>query len=279
MAFKDVLVLLAGDDGDRHTIESMHALGVFGEAHVAAALVAPVPDPVFVGDFLGGGLALGEFIAGARVDATAARDRARGWLERADFAFEERLIFAQILNACDMALTQARHVDLTVMARPTRSAADWRHEVMETVLMQSGRPVLLLPTEKPVTAPIRTVLVAWNAGREAARALADARPWLEAAESIVVTTVDARPAPRGHGEAPGVDIATHMARHGYAVTLHNIDGEADGVGEALLATATATGADIIVGGGFGHARMQQAVFGGVTRTLLERARIPLLLSH
>lgn len=278
MSFKDVLLLLTGDDGDRQTIESARALGVFGAAHVAAALLAPIPDPVFVGDLSGGALMLGEFIVGARVDALAAQGRARSWLEHADLAYEERLVLAHTLQICDMATVQARHVDLSVMARPQR-IADWRYEVMEAVLMESGRPLLLLPPEAPVTGPADTVLVAWNAGREAARVLGDASPWLSGAKQVVVTTVDARPAPRGHGEAPGVDIATHLARHGHAVTLQNIDGGAGDVGQALLHMASDIGADLIVSGGFGHARVQQALFGGVTRTLIESSRVPLLMSH
>lgn len=278
MQFKDILLLLAGDDSDRQLVDSLLALSAFDQAHVAAALIAPIPEPVFVGDLAGGGMALGEFIARARTESLAALDRAETWLERADFAYEARLVFSQLLSACDAAAVQARHVDLTVMSRP-KHIADWQYEVMEAVLMGSGRPVLLLPPESVVAAPVRTVLVAWNAGRESARALADAQPWLEGAKQIVVTTVDARPTARGHGEAPGVDIATHMARHGHAVTLQNLDGGVAGVGDTLISMALAIGADLIVSGGFGHARMQQAIFGGVTRTLVEHAKTPLLISH
>ena len=145
--------------------------------------------------------------------------------------------------------------------------------------MESGRPLLLLPPGWKTDGAVKTVFVAWNAGREAARAVGDSRDWLDVAAKIVIGTVDAKPGPRGHGEAPGVDIATHLARHGYAVELRNIDSLGAETGEALLDSAESAGADLIVVGGFGHPRLQQALFGGVTRTIVETSKIPLLMSH
>jgi nucleotide-binding universal stress UspA family protein len=280
MALKDVLVVLFGDDGDGHVISTVDAMGMFSGAHVAASLLAPIPDPVFVGDMMGGGgLALGEFITTVRAEAAASQEKIRAALGRTGLAFEQRLVLAQTLTACDMTVTQARHVDLTVMARPTKAGAGFRHEVFEALLMESGRPLLLLPPGWKTDGRVQTVFVAWNAGREAARAVGDAQPWLEAASKIVIGTVDAKPGPRGHGEAPGVDIATHLARHGLAVELRNIDSLGAGTGEAILDAATNAGADLVVIGGFGHPRLQQALFGGVTRTIVESSTIPLLMSH
>jgi nucleotide-binding universal stress UspA family protein len=200
-------------------------------------------------------------------------------LARTNLGYEQRLVMAQTLTACDLAVLEARHVDLTVMARPSKQGTGFRHEVLEAILMESGRPLLLIPPGWKPDGAVKTVFVAWNAGREAARAVGDAADWLEAASKIVIGTVDAKPGPRGHGEAPGVDIATHLARHGHAVELRNIDSLGAATGDALLDAADAVGADLIVVGGFGHPRLQQALFGGVTRTIVETARVPLLMSH
>jgi nucleotide-binding universal stress UspA family protein len=277
MAFKDLLVVLFGDESDGHVIATIDSLAMFAQAHVAAALLAPIPDPVFVGDVVGGGMALGEFVAAIRNDAMAAQEKIRLVLSRTNLGYEQRLVMSQTLTACDMAVTQARHVDLTIMARPSRGEG-FRHEVLEAVLMESGRPLLLIPPGWTSDGAVRTVFVAWNAGREAARAVGDAGDWLAAASKIVIGTVDAKPGgPRGHGEAPGVDIATHLARHGHAVELRNIDSLGADTGEAILDAAEAAGADLI--GGFGHPRLQQALFGGVTRTIVETSNVPLLMAH
>lgn len=279
MALKDILVVLFGDDGDQHVIASVDAMAIFAQAHVAASLVAPIPDPVFVGDMMGGGMALGEFITSVRTDATASQEKIRLALSRTNLGYEQRLVMAQTLTACDMTVTQARHVDLTVMARPSKDSTGFRHEILEAILMESGRPLLLLPEGWKTDGRVQTVFVAWNAGREAARAVGDAEAWLNAATKIVIGTVDAKPGPRGHGEAPGVDIATHLARHGHAVELRNIDSLGAATGQAILDAAETAGADLIVVGGFGHPRLQQALFGGVTRTIVESSKVPLLMSH
>lgn len=279
MAFKDLLVVLFGDESDGHVIDTLDLLPAFAQAHVAATLLAPIPDPVFVGDMMGGGMALGEFVTQVRKDATASQEKIRLALTRSNLGYEQRLVMAQTLTACDMAVTQARHVDLTIMARPSKTGTGFRHEVMEAILMESGRPLLLIPPGWKADGAVKTVFVAWNAGREAARAVGDSRDWLDAASKIVIGTVDAKPGPRGHGEAPGIDIATHLARHGHAVELRNIDSLGMEMGDAILDAAEAAGADLIVVGGFGHPRLQQALFGGVTRTIVETSKVPLLMSH
>ena len=279
MAFKDLLVLLFGDESDAHVIATLDSLSMFAQAHVAATLLAPIPDPVFVGDMMGGGVALGEFVTQVRKDATASQGRIGVALSRTNLGYEQRLVMAQTLTACDMAVTQARHVDLTIMGRPSKTGAGFRHEVMEAVLMESGRPLLLVPQGWKSDGSVKTIFVAWNAGREASRAVGDSRDWLDAASKIIIGTVDAKPGPRGHGEAPGVDIATHLARHGHAVELRNLDSLGAETGQAILDAAEAAGADLIVVGGFGHPRLQQALFGGVTRTIVETSNVPLLVSH
>ncbi len=279
MALKDLLVVLFGDESDGPLIASVDSLAIFAQAHVAAALMAPIPDPVLVSDVVGGGMALGEFVSAIRNDALAAQEKIRLVLARTNLGYEQRLVMAQTLAACDMAVTQARHVDLTVMARPSKGEG-FRHEVLEAVLMESGRPLLLIPPGWTSDGTVSTVFVAWNAGREAARAVADAGHWLEAASNIVIGTVDAKPGgPRGHGEAPGVDIATHLARHGHAVELRNIDSLGAQTAEAILDAAESVATDLIVVGGFGHPRLQQALFGGVTRTIVETSNVPLLMAH
>lgn len=279
MTLKDIFVPLFGDQSDEALIAAIEALPHCAAAHVAAALMSPIPELIFAGEGFGGGMALAEIITSARAEAVATQKTLGKRLAQTNLAFEQRLTEGQRLTVCDQATMQARHADLTVMARPHAQDSSFRHEVLEAVLMSSGRPVLLLPSEWVADNGIRTVFIAWNAGREAARAVADAAPFLAAASTIVIGTVDARPGPRGHGEAPGVDIATHLARHGHAVELRNLDSLGADKAGAILSGAKGANADLIVLGGYEHARLQQAIFGGVTRTLIDSSPIPLLLSH
>jgi nucleotide-binding universal stress UspA family protein len=175
----------------------------------------------------------------------------------------------------------ARYCDLTVLTQvdpdePASAAV----LLPQDVLLQSGRPVLVLPYAGDWTlAPAARILVGWNASREAARAMHDALPLLKAASSVEVV-VFATPEDVGldHGQLPGADIGLWLARHGVAVEAKYIPAKV-GAGEALLSHAADMSADLIVAGGYGHSRWREAVLGGVTRTLLGSSPIPVLLSH
>jgi nucleotide-binding universal stress UspA family protein len=123
------------------------------------------------------------------------------------------------------------------------------------------------------------VLVAWNASREATRAVNDALPLLEKAGRVTILAVNPRGGIGGHGDVPAADIALHLARHGVrAEAAHTVATDIPD-GEALLSYAADIGADMMVSGGYGHSRARELVFGGVTRTLLHEMTIPVFLSH
>lgn len=278
MTYRDILAPLFGDGDDATLPSAIEAMKIFSEAHVAAAVVGELPDPVVMGDALGGAIAImSDQIAEVHKETHARQQRVRANLDRSSLAYEVRLAVGQAAALSDHFAMQARHVDLTVMGRLERAGGIQR-DIFDSVLMESGRPVLLVPDGWQARRPA-TVFVAWNASREAARAVADAEPLLAGTKSIVVGTIDARASPRGHGEAPGVDIATHLARHGHSVELRNVADPEDDKASAIITQAMECGADLIVLGGFGHPRVQQAWFGGVTRTLIMTSPVPLLLSH
>jgi nucleotide-binding universal stress UspA family protein len=168
----------------------------------------------------------------------------------------------------------AMHADITVLASSTDASLE---AAFEGALFKSGRPLLLVPMdERPATIGKR-IAVAWKAKREAARALADAEPFLREADQITVVTVDAQF--DGYGEGPGRDICTYLAHKGFSVELRNVDGMGRPAELALMDEARALEADLMVMGGYGHSRLREFVFGGVTRALSRSATMPVLMSH
>jgi nucleotide-binding universal stress UspA family protein len=145
--------------------------------------------------------------------------------------------------------------------------------------MSAGRPVLLVPYASSVTSPGAHVMVGWDGSREATRAVHDAMPFMRAAKATTVVTVNgARGEPRPR--IPGADIATLIARHGVNVEVKDIEASSDAsIGDALLSQASAIGADLLVMGAYGHARWQELVMGGATRTILKSMTVPVLMSH
>jgi nucleotide-binding universal stress UspA family protein len=172
----------------------------------------------------------------------------------------------------------ARYADLVIAAQPEPGKDDLSMElnVHNTLALSAGRPVLHIPYAGKFPACGKTILVAWNASREAARAVADSLPLLRRANSVRVLVVD--PGVE-HGEVPGADLALYLARHGVNVDVAMRSSAEIGIGQVLLSDAADAGADLIVMGAYGHSKITEWVLGGATRTLLESMTVPVLMSH
>jgi len=173
----------------------------------------------------------------------------------------------------------AYYADLVVIARPeSPGQTAGPPGLAESLVLSSGRPIIVFPPR--VTAPrVRRILVAWNATRESIRAVADALPLLAMAEAVEVLIAEHRHQPAGHGQEPGADIARHLARHGVQVEVRRLSSNGKGVGRLLLSQAAAFRADLLVMGAYGHSHLREWMFGGVTRTVLYEADLPVLLSR
>ena len=130
--------------------------------------------------------------------------------------------------------------------------------------MTSGRPVLAVPYAGNFPAVGERVLIAWNASREAARAVNDALPLLAQAQNVTVLAVNSRSGIGGHGDVPAADIALHLARHGVKAEAAPTSSGDISDSQALLSYAADISADLIVAGAYGHSRVREIVFGGVT---------------
>ncbi|MCW7540899.1 universal stress protein [Aquabacterium sp. A7-Y] len=174
---------------------------------------------------------------------------------------------------------QARSCDLTVIGQTDREARDTavQPDFPERLILQAGRPVLVLPRRGSFAGLGQKVLVAWNGSREAARALCDALPLLRRAGEVHLQYFDSPSGTELLGSRLD-DSCAWLARQGVAAQGHidvtNID-----AGEALLSKAAHQGADLIVMGAYGHTRLSEFLLGGVTRTLLAQMTVPVLMSH
>ncbi|WP_188055928.1 universal stress protein [Sphingosinithalassobacter sp. CS137] len=151
-----------------------------------------------------------------------------------------------------------------------------QESLAEGLVFGSGRPVLLLP-ESARAQPWDRVILGWDGGRAAARALADAIPLCRAAREVRIVAVGGEK-PLGHG--PGLDsVREHLARHEIAAECVEIAADGKNAGAALLDHAAQVGADLLVAGAFGHSRMREFILGGATRSLIAAPTLPVLLSH
>lgn len=176
-------------------------------------------------------------------------------------------------------VVHTHYADLAVIARPdltgqTASPAG----ILESLVLTSGRPIVILPPRSSASR-VRRILVGWNAGREAVRAVSDALPLLSRAEAVEVLVVDHERHAASHGQEPGADIARHLASHGAHVEVRRRSSGGEDVGRFLLSQAAAFDADLLVMGAYGHSYLSEWVFGSVTRTVLREANLPVLMSR
>lgn len=187
---------------------------------------------------------------------------------------------ASAQDALDEVTLHGRYADLIVIGQKNEewpSGVDKAFE--EQVLLAAGRPVLVVPYAFEKRPLGETVLVAWSATREAARAVSDALPILRRAKQVHVVAFNPMRSGNAHGDVPGADIALYLARHGVKVTVSQQEVPDVDVGNQLLSRAFDLSADLIVMGAYGHSRLQQLILGGVTRTLLQSMTVPVLMSH
>jgi len=180
----------------------------------------------------------------------------------------------------EIAARHARYADLSLIGQPHDCAQETvLTKVFEGVLLDSGRPAVMVPKGWSGGSFGGRVLIAWTPCKEAARAVADAMPFIEAAESVHVAMVDPKTGEDAHGEEPGADLAAALARHRVPVTVDALPSAGNSVADRLLTHAAECGADLIVMGGYGHWRLRESLFGGVTRDMIRQSDVPLLLAH
>lgn len=175
---------------------------------------------------------------------------------------------------------QARYSDLVVIGQTNRDepSPSVMPDFPEYIVMNSGRPVLIIPYTGDFTTVAKRPLISWDASRESTRAVTDAIPLLKRADLVQVAIFNSKTQPDAHGEQPGADIALFLARHGVKVEV-SVHKTSTDIGNALLSLSHDLDSDMIVMGGYGHSRLREMIMGGVTRTVLESMTIPVFMSH
>jgi nucleotide-binding universal stress UspA family protein len=279
MGIKNLLVVIDSSDASESRVEVAASLAVEHGAHLVGLYIFPLlePDPTrpdpLIDKIVTAYIREDQELARAarlRFDAASDRHGIKGeWRTAGGFASEEAAI-------------HARYADVTIVGQINPSV---RHVMIpplvpEEVAFAAGTPILVTPFSWNLKGIGSRVLVAWNARREAARAVSDALPILRKAESVTVLVVNPEKwAISPHGEEPGADIALYLARHGVTVQVEVAESEDAKVCEVVRTRAAKAGGDLIVMGAYGHSRIVELILGGVTRDMLCDMTIPVFMSH
>lgn len=175
----------------------------------------------------------------------------------------------------ELLVRRARVFDLTVAARPAADPSLIRRypagEHLESMLLETGRPILLAPRSTPKSCA-SNVAIGWNGSAEAAHAVAAAMPCLTAADKVTLLTSRKR-------EHNTKDLAQQLVWHDIKALVHIFETGPSSVGETLLRECKRINADLLVVGGYTRARARQLLFGGVTSHVLAHADIPVFIAH
>lgn len=276
---RSVLLHLDATPSSTARLEFARVFAVRHEAALSAMFVAAPPQRSLQ-------LALSESPA-ALLQPTdrAALNRTKSMFDNAlaDGGPRMRWLESNGADAVEAFSRQALYADLLVLGQHDPVAAlpgSMPAGFVESVLIGTGKPALILPITGMFETAGRDVLIGWNATPQAAHALTAALPWLHGARRVHVVEVTEEPAQDHPGE---LDIAQYLQFHGIVSALHlhrasppPVPGNA---GELLLSFASEVGADLLVMGCYGHNRAREFMLGGASRSVLQTMTLPVLMAH
>lgn len=278
MTYKTILVHLNDERRVAGLIDAATHIGQRHDAHVIALYVMP-PIPTYGPTAFGAG-----YIQAGLKTFREEADRVHKAFEEASrgrpIVPEWRIVEPGERTVADCVIEQGRCSDLVILGQRDRSF-DFSSvlDVPERVVVECGRPVLVIPNAGRFPRIGGRITVAWNTRREASRAIFDALPLLMEADRVRILWVNPQQEARVARDLPGAEIAATLARHGVKCEVASTVSGDIGIGDVILSSLTDDGADLLVMGAWGHSRMRELVFGGATRHIIEHMTVPVLMSH
>ena len=250
------------------------------EAHVTGIFVTPtmpvypMPEAYLTPDLIE------THEAAYRQQAEKAEASFESLVAREGLSSEFRDVKSDSARISHVVVDHGRQADLVVVGqREPENTLGIEIDFVNTVIMELGRPILVVPYAGHFTSIAERTVVGWNASQEASRALFDSLPLLQEDSEVWLAWVDPQANPDLSGDFPGSEIATSLARHGVKATTSSAPSGEISAGDAILNYAADRDADLAVIGAYGHSRLREYVFGGVTRTFLDHMTMPVLMSH
>ena len=274
---KDVIVKLeqqARDPAQDFSISVAKTLG----AHLAGVALAFVPEvlsrfPQLPRDMLA------EIVTHSENAAQSAIDRFDAAARQRDVSREHRMLKAATeAEAPSVLATLARRFDLSVLMQSEPNVVN-NDDMIETSLLESGRPLVVVPYIQREGLQLNRVICCWDGSRAATRAINDALPLLVRAGTIDLLIVLNEKTGSEEHEIRGIELEKHLARHDVKVEIETTRAADIDVTDAILSYAADRSGTLIVMGGYGHSRLREIILGGVTRDMLKSMTVPIFMSH
>jgi nucleotide-binding universal stress UspA family protein len=278
MAFKTILTVAGLEEGEG---DVTLAAGLCQEtgAHLSILAVAfAVPPPV--GDYAV--VTSDVWIQERQADMMRLADRCdalEALVSRLGVSCDVSTEYPEGGWADDVIGRRARYSDLTFLGPEILASGRLKQRIVEGALFSSGKPLLIVPAGvKPTLSPA-TIVVGWDSRIEASRAVRESLDMMVGARQVRLAVIDPEQGETAHGEEPGADAAAYLARHGVNVSVDRLPSGGESVATVLTRHAVDCGADLLVMGGYGHSRLRERIFGGVTRSIVEAPKLPVLMAR
>jgi nucleotide-binding universal stress UspA family protein len=286
MGLRALLLPVTGHHADDVALRIAFEIAQTFDSHLSALCLRP--DPVDIARYVADWTApvmTGELVAAVESEAAAAAadagaafaewrqrhglppDAQRAGVNGVSVSWNERTGTPGVILR-----DAARFADLVVMRGLGPNGPVDGDSMLEAVLFDAGRPVLLSPAVAPASL-FEGALIAWAGGREEVRAITASLPLLDRMKQVALRTIGI------HDDAHTEEIIAYLGYHGITASAARMDPAGRSVSETLLAEAKTMGASLLVMGGYHHSRTREAVFGGTTRQIISHVELPVLLAH
>lgn len=266
---KNVLLLAHDDVGQEARLQAGLDLVRLLDGHLMC-LDVTVPPPALVDDSVGA--VVGTTLLVDEINRETAN---RSTIERRLAIEDVSWDWIDTVGRLSTSLRRAsRFADLIVVNRRLDAfpMPDMR-AVAGEVIVKSGKPVLAVPDDGRGFAP-DSAIVAWNGSSSAITAMQRAIPLLQHSAKVILTEIAA-----SGDDSEVEEAARYLSRYGIRPRIERVTSSSDGIGQTLIGEARRHAAGLVVAGGFGHMRLHEALFGGVTRELLTHCPCPVFVAH
>mgnify|MGYP001453162662 CR=1 FL=1 len=279
MAYKSILTIVTDIDAAKVQIDTAVALARREDAHLEVLCLGV--DRTQTGYYYAGATAFiqQETVERAQEDAKKVESWVATRLGAEDIRWASETVVSQLCAIAAVVGLRARFSDLVVLGQPYGNGRGQELEaIVEAAMFEGQVPVLVVPDGFTGEISGRRIVAAWNQSNEAMSAIRKALPLLKAADLVDITIID----PPAHGPErsdPGGQLSQLLARHGVHAEVSVLAKTMPRVSDVITRHVGDTDADMVVMGAYGHSRFREAILGGATRNMLEKATVPVLMAH